>query len=360
MEGNLISSAADTSSEAGWSFTRGSDLSPFPNGWRRDIALHETADGPLIPVHLDRAGQLFQRLVSSDGVAANGDVGMWRRLDCAGHWVDARDAVDRRALQDVISRRMPPAEGTTYPMHQDGYGGYPTLAPGTACTDTDGDGMPDEWESTVGLDARDGADGPQDADHDGYTNLEEYLNASDPHQAEQAASVAFAPPVEQRGLTPSTDSGPAAYTLHWRAEEMAPRHPFVIEAEGNATGAQVVRAIERGGREPLEAAALAVTLPLDTDYYLWVRLMGVSPQEDALYAGIDGRWDRIFPQDVGSYEWVRVQSSEQPEEFAFALTAGEHRVVLAPAESNVRVDALYLTTERDSDPGSIPPAPTIP
>ncbi|MCI0497529.1 MAG: transglutaminase domain-containing protein [Thermoplasmata archaeon] len=45
--------------------------------------------------------------------------------------------------------------------------------------DTDGDGMPDGWEIEYYLDAhRDDADG--DVDFDGYTNLEEYLNGTDP------------------------------------------------------------------------------------------------------------------------------------------------------------------------------------
>jgi hypothetical protein len=42
--------------------------------------------------------------------------------------------------------------------------------------DTDGDGMPDAWEKQRGLNPEDPADGPADADGDGYTNLEEYLN----------------------------------------------------------------------------------------------------------------------------------------------------------------------------------------
>ncbi len=42
--------------------------------------------------------------------------------------------------------------------------------------DTDRDGMPDSWETQNGLDPNDPADGAQDSDRDGYTNLEEYLN----------------------------------------------------------------------------------------------------------------------------------------------------------------------------------------
>jgi hypothetical protein len=43
--------------------------------------------------------------------------------------------------------------------------------------DTDGDGMPDAWEKVRGLNPGDSSDGNQDANGDGYTNLEEYLNS---------------------------------------------------------------------------------------------------------------------------------------------------------------------------------------
>ena len=52
-------------------------------------------------------------------------------------------------------------------------------AHGTAL-DTDRDGMPDAWESQHALNPADPADGPTDRDNDGYTNLEEFLNATDP------------------------------------------------------------------------------------------------------------------------------------------------------------------------------------
>ncbi|MDH7600030.1 MAG: thrombospondin type 3 repeat-containing protein [Sedimentisphaerales bacterium] len=42
--------------------------------------------------------------------------------------------------------------------------------------DTDGDGMPNTWEASKGLDPNDPSDGPRDSDGDGYTNLEDYLN----------------------------------------------------------------------------------------------------------------------------------------------------------------------------------------
>ncbi|MBP5387314.1 MAG: polysaccharide lyase [Prevotella sp.] len=56
-------------------------------------------------------------------------------------------------------------------------GGYPTYGEWTPRTDSDGDGMPDEWETANGLNPNDPSDANGDCTGDGYTNIEKYINA---------------------------------------------------------------------------------------------------------------------------------------------------------------------------------------
>ncbi len=67
--------------------------------------------------------------------------------------------------------------------YADGHTGWPTLESEPAPADTDGDGMPDEWESANGLDPLSAEDGPAVAAN-GYTNLENYLNSLVAHITE--------------------------------------------------------------------------------------------------------------------------------------------------------------------------------
>ncbi len=53
---------------------------------------------------------------------------------------------------------------------------WPTLNSTAAPVDTDGDGIPDEWETAQGLNPNDKSDGAE-LNSEGYTHLEEYLNS---------------------------------------------------------------------------------------------------------------------------------------------------------------------------------------
>jgi len=65
--------------------------------------------------------------------------------------------------------------------HPDQVGGYPRYT-GKPYQDSDGDGLPDAWEKKHKLNPSDPSDASQDADSDGYTNVEEFLNSTDPRK----------------------------------------------------------------------------------------------------------------------------------------------------------------------------------
>ncbi len=91
-------------------------------------------------------------------------------LEKGGTSFPVRDTVDRRLLNDVKNRTGKIIKS------QEEVGGWPTLNTVPAPTDTDGDGMPDLWETANGFKPKDASDRNGDHDSDGYTNLEEYLN----------------------------------------------------------------------------------------------------------------------------------------------------------------------------------------
>jgi hypothetical protein len=112
------------------------------------------------------------------------DAGANRQVSGAdGTIIVIRDSVDQRIINNLINRQGKFMNGATL----DGTNGFsgiswPTLAAGTAATDDDNDGMPDAWEAYYFDSISSGSpqDSKADFDSDGYTDLEEYLNGTDP------------------------------------------------------------------------------------------------------------------------------------------------------------------------------------
>ncbi|MGB7159724.1 MAG: hypothetical protein WBD40_16775 [Tepidisphaeraceae bacterium] len=98
---------------------------------------------------------------------------MARVLDDAGATLPKRDAVDARVIENFK------AGSGRLVNSVDEAGGWPELKSASPPNDSDKDGMPDEWEQAAGLDAQNADDRNADADGDGYSNLEEYLNRTE-------------------------------------------------------------------------------------------------------------------------------------------------------------------------------------
>lgn len=105
------------------------------------------------------------------------DAGSNRGLDCDGAFFSRRDGIDARIIDDVRN-------GTGRVIDDPSQvGGWLKIDPGTPCGDADHDGMPDAWERAHGLDPNSPTDAGGDADGDGYTNIEEFLNGTTPQRS---------------------------------------------------------------------------------------------------------------------------------------------------------------------------------
>jgi pectate lyase len=97
----------------------------------------------------------------------------------AGAILPMRDSVDHRIVGEVMN-------GTGQIIDNPAQvGGWPVIAAGAPAADSDQDGMPDDWEKQYGFSSQGAADGNLDADNDGYRNVEEYLNSSNPLEQDQ-------------------------------------------------------------------------------------------------------------------------------------------------------------------------------
>jgi pectate lyase len=100
-------------------------------------------------------------------------------LDHAGCSLPRRDSIDARIIEEVRNGTAMHGKNGIIDRPDDA-GGWPELKSGSAPADTDNDGMPDEWEMKYGLDANKADDNSSDNDGDGYTNVEEYFNGTNP------------------------------------------------------------------------------------------------------------------------------------------------------------------------------------
>lgn len=98
----------------------------------------------------------------------------------AGAILPGRDNIDTRIVHETVTGTAQYGDsygaGSGIIDSQENVGSWLTLESSEAPTDSDKDGMPDQWEDDMGLNKTDDTDRNGDLDSDGYTNLEAYLN----------------------------------------------------------------------------------------------------------------------------------------------------------------------------------------
>jgi hypothetical protein len=96
-----------------------------------------------------------------------------------GATLPRRDPVDLRVIEMVRTGKVTYEQGQGIITDIKQVGGYPDYK-GTPPQYTLKDGIADEWKKKHGFDLSDEALASKDSDGDGYTNIEEYLNGTDP------------------------------------------------------------------------------------------------------------------------------------------------------------------------------------
>lgn len=158
-----------------WSFVarvtgeNGTEIGAAPTTWRRMSPLPATPR-PITVESVDRINGATGSILPI--------VGASRRLDCTGAWVENRDSVDSRLVQQYLTN----TGIANRVVNESSVGGLPSVSSGPACTDADGDGMPDAWEAAHGLSSTDANDrNTKRIGAAGYTNLELYLSGLFPN-----------------------------------------------------------------------------------------------------------------------------------------------------------------------------------
>ena len=99
-------------------------------------------------------------------------------LRTAGASLPRRDPLDQRIIQEVRAGQTTFGNGIISSQTQ--VEGWPQLLSTQPPEDSDADGMPDTWEREHSENGDLSLQSGLDHDGDGYTNVEEYLNRTDP------------------------------------------------------------------------------------------------------------------------------------------------------------------------------------
>jgi len=136
----------------------------------------ETRFEPYSIINEDSPRRAYSKVVLTAG--ANKQV-----ANSNGRFRKIRDEVDKRIIKNLVKREGSFFNGMDYGGRQ-GFDAisWPELSNGEHVVDSDLDGMPDQWEMKYFGDLLRGSalDSSSDYDGDGYTDLEEYLNGTDP------------------------------------------------------------------------------------------------------------------------------------------------------------------------------------
>ncbi|MBL8233876.1 MAG: hypothetical protein JNL98_35585 [Bryobacterales bacterium] len=204
-------------------------------------------------------------------------------LDDAGCTLPSRDAVDQRIINDV---RHGTGAVINFETDLDSGARWPEYASLDAPRDADDDGLPDAWEEYWKLEKAN-----EDADGDGYTNIEEYLNNTNPRG--NTKPVVFVSAIHSRayrgdgtpGMFRVHRSGPLGEPLEVRVAVDGVEHTITMPAgvQWVQVEAKPVATRSHSVIKPLPHSSYAVGVPAAA----MVVMDGGTPPPSARFEAID-------------------------------------------------------------------------
>lgn len=351
----------------------------FPEG----NAISRKGDYPQLAITTNPFNYLS--ITTTDAFQAKNDVladsGANKRLNPDGSTTFTRDLVDTRLMKGVLN-----GSGSIINMPAD-VGGYPVVPVimRPADYDTDKDGMPNLWEGLYGFDSDDPSDGILDADGDGYTNFEEFLNETHPKDSDgNLPSITITTPLEGDVLSGlvaiSAESDPpqgidhvdvyangeligssfsAPYSVLWDTTTL-PDGPAAISAIARDVNSQAVRSsihitLDNVNDLPIPLAGPDQTLSDGNgDGKELVTLNGsVSFDTDGEITAYEWRWENLILGNSATLAVPNVPIGN----YLVTLTVTDNRGATASDTVEIHVlpnqapvaDAGPATTQNDSD-----------
>jgi hypothetical protein len=219
-------------------------------------ALRATREFPTPPVTTQRAVEAYQRVLADSGAT-----------------LPARDAVDLRVIDDVRNRTGAVINFETDISAQGRWQTYHSLP---APLDSDGDGIPDYWEDQFGFDKHSSKDAMQDSDGDGYVNIEEYFNNTDPRGG--TAPLVYISASISRVYSSGRDAG--EFQIHRSGDLSAPLPVrYLLHGKTNTVIIPAGRDVVSVSAVPAADAPAVATLAAGTGYHLGCPLSAMVLRE---------------------------------------------------------------------------------
>lgn len=94
---------------------------------------------------------------------------------------------------------------------------------------------------------------------------------------------------------------------------------------------------------PVANVTYNIDIKVAGDYYIWLLMNGPTASNDAIYVGVNGNYDRVYPSQNGQYEWVRVETANNSANYVHSLASGINLIALSHTEELARADKLLVT-----------------